>query len=151
MRCRGRLIANPPRNGPLPGVVLGDGDEPGVYVCRLISNHERRNQMRQTILAAACVGVLGMAIPTEVTAQDLQETLGRLLQGFQGQDREDQRGPRDGQQWREDDRRAGYSDRWEVRDRLRALDHTDQSLEAQQRQIEEDRHRIEIERRRLTR
>ena len=108
--------------------------------------------MRQIMMATVCAAALGMAPSTSVKAQDLQETLGRLLQGFQGQDqREDQRDQRDGQQWREDDRRAGYSDRWEVRDRLRALDHADRRLEAQQRQIEEDRHRIEIERRRLTR
>ena len=108
--------------------------------------------MRQIMLVTVCAAALGMASRSDARGQDLQETLGRLLQSFQGQDqREDQRDPRDGQQWREDDRRAGYSDRWEVRDRLRALDHADRRLEAQQRQIEEDRHRIEVERRRLTR
>lgn len=108
--------------------------------------------MRQTIAVTAFAAALGMAPLTNARAQDLQETLGRLLQGFQGQDqREDPRDPRNGQQWREDDRRAGYSDRWEVRDRLRALDHADRRLEAQQQQIEEDRQRIEMERRRLTR
>ncbi len=112
------------------------------------------------IMAAALCAALGMAPSADARAQDLQETLGRLLQGFQGpgqqgdprQDprcdpRQDPRyDPRDG-----DRRGAAYSDRWEAQDRLRALDEADRRLDAQQRQLDEDRRRVEAERRRLTR
>ena len=123
--------------------------------------------MRRIIAAAVCAAALGTAPLAEARAQDLQETLGRLLQGFQGpgqgqdprydprQDprydpRQDRAGP---PQRRDADRRGTpvYSDRWEVQDRLRALDEADRRLDAQQRQLDEDRRRIEAERRRLTR
>jgi hypothetical protein len=104
------------------------------------------------IMAAALCAALGMAPSADARAQDLQETLGRLLQGFQGpgqqgDPRQDPRyDPRDG-----DRRGAAYSDRWEAQDRLRALDEADRRLDAQQRRLDEDRRRIEAERRRLTR
>jgi hypothetical protein len=105
--------------------------------------------MRKMMLVAASVVLFGTAPLTEARAQDMQETLGRLLQGFQGQDqRQDQRG---GPPRREGDRRAAYDDRWDTRDRERALDEADRRLDAQQRQIDEDRRRIEAERRRLPR
>ena len=94
------------------------------------------------------------AVVTDARAQDLQETLGRILQGFQSPDpRQDPRyDPRyDPREGGGDRRGAAYSDRWEGQDRLRALDEADRRLDAQQRQLDEDRRRVEAERRRLTR
>lgn len=115
--------------------------------------------MRQIMAAAVCAAALGVAPATGARAQDLQETLGRTLQGFQGPDpRQDPRydpradpryDPREGGGG--DRRGAAYSDRWEGQDRLRALDEADRRLDAQQRQLDEDRRRVEAERRRLTR
>jgi hypothetical protein len=110
--------------------------------------------MRWIVAAALCAALGAAPSPGGARAQDLQETLGRLLQGFQGQQgqqgdpRQDPRhDPRDG------DRRGGaaYSDRWEPQDRLRALDEAERRLDAQQRRLDEDRRRIEAERRRLMR
>jgi len=111
------------------------------------------DRMRHLMAAALCAAALVFAPVAGARAQDLQETLGRILQGFAGPDsrqdpRYDQRyDPREGGS----DRRAAYSDRWEGQDRLRALDEADRRLDAQQRQLDEDRRRIEAERRRLTR
>lgn len=113
--------------------------------------------MRHLMAAAACAAALGAAPVGSARAQDLQETLGRILQGFQGPDqRQDPRyDPRSDPRYdpREGGERRGaaYSDRWEGQDRLRALDEADRRLDAQQRQLDEDRRRIEAERRRLTR
>jgi hypothetical protein len=114
--------------------------------------------MRHFMAAAVCAAALGLAPMAGAQAQDLQETLGRILQGFAGPDprqdprydpREDRRhDPREGGA---DRRGAVYSDRWEGQDRLRALDEADRRLDAQQRQLDEDRRRVEAERRRLTR
>ncbi len=110
--------------------------------------------MRHFMAAALCAAALATTPATGARAQDLQETLGRILQGFQGPDpRQDPRydpryDPREGGGER---RGAAYSDRWEGQDRLRALDEADRRLDAQQRQLDEDRRRIEAERRRLTR
>ena len=107
--------------------------------------------MRQIMMVAVCAA-LGAAPLTGARAQDLQDTLGRLLQGFQGQQGQDQRqDPRGAPQRRDDDRRPVYSDRSDPRDRLRMLDEADRRLDAQQRQIDEDRRRIDAERRRLSR
>jgi hypothetical protein len=115
---------------------------------------ERGSQMQRIMVVAICAA-LGMAAAAEARAQDFQETLGRLLQGMQGQEpRQDPRNdprydPRfDPRSEQYDNRR--YSDR-APDDRLRALDAADRRLDAQQRQIDEDRRRIEAERRRLTR
>lgn len=107
--------------------------------------------MRKMMLVATSAALFGMLPPAEARAQDLQDTLGRILQGFQGQgqdERQDQRGapPR-----REGDRRAAYDERWDSRERERALDEAERRLDAQQRQLDEDRRRIEAERRRLPR
>lgn len=106
--------------------------------------------MRQIMVAAVCAAALSVATGADARAQDLQETLGRILQGFQGPDpRQDPRyDPREGGG---DRRGAAYSDRWEGQDRMRALDEADRRLDAQQRQLDEDRRRVEAERRRLTR
>ena len=103
--------------------------------------------MRQIMMVAVCTA-LGMVPVADARAQDLQDTLGRLLQGFQGQQGQD---PRVAPQRRDDDRRPAYSDRSDPRDRLRMLDEADRRLDAQQRQIDEDRRRIDAERRRLSR
>jgi hypothetical protein len=108
--------------------------------------------MRQIMMAAVCTAALSMAPVADARAQDLQDTLGRLLQGFQGQQGQDQRpDPRGAPQRRDDDRRSVYSDRSDPRDRLRMLDEADRRLDAQQRQIDEDRRRVDAERRRLAR
>ena len=116
--------------------------------------------MRRIMIAIVCAG-LGTAAVSDAHAQDLQETLGRILQGFQGQgqdprqdprhDPRDQRYDRAAPERRESDRRYIYNDRSEPQDRLRALDEADRRLDAQQRQLDEDRRRVEAERRRLTR
>ena len=107
--------------------------------------------MRQIMMVAVCAA-LGMAPAADARAQDLQDTLGRLLQGFQGQQGQDPRpDPRGAPQRRDDDRRPVYSDRSDPRDRLRMLDEADRRLDAQQRQIDEDRRRVDAERRRLAR
>ena len=107
--------------------------------------------MRQIMMVAVCAA-LGMAPVADARAQDLQDTLGRLLQGFQGQQGQDSRqDPRGAPQRRDDDRRPAYSERSDPRDRLRMLDEADRRLDAQQRQIDEDRRRIDAERRRLAR
>lgn len=112
---------------------------------------------RIKMVIMACAGLAagsGLAPMTGAGAQqDLQDTLGRVLQGFQGgQDpqRDPQQDPR-GPQRRGDDRRVDTGDRADPRDRMRALDEADRRLDAQQRQIDEDRRRIEAERRRLAR
>ena len=117
----------------------------------------------QRIMVAAICGALGMALVGNARAQDLQDTLGRVLQGFQGQgqgqdprqdpryDPRDSRQDRDGPSRRDGERRYIYDERSDPRDRLRALDEADRRLDAQQRQIDEDRRRVEAERRRLTR
>ena len=98
--------------------------------------------MRQIIAAALCTAALGAAPLTGARAQDLQDTLGRLLQGFQGQQGQDQRqDPRGAPHRRDDDRRPAYSDRSDPRDRLRMLDEADRRLDAQQRQLDEEFHR----------
>ncbi len=105
------------------------------------------------IIAAALGATLGLAPVGGLRAQDLQDTLGRLLQGFGGQGQQ-QGDPRyDGRQDpRAGDRRgAAYSERWDAGDRMRALDEADRRLDAEQRRIDEDRRRIEAERRRLSR
>jgi len=104
--------------------------------------------MRRTTMAAALATMLAA---TGARAQDMQETLGRLLQGFQGQGQSQGQDSRAAPQRREDGRRAAYSDQWDERDRMRALDEADRRLDAQQRQIDEDRRRIDAERRRLSR
>ena len=110
--------------------------------------------MQRILVVGICAALGGLPI-ANAQAQDLQETLGRILQGFQGQgaqgdtqydQRQDPRSdPRSG------DRRSVYSDRWEAQDRLRALDEADRRLDAQQRRLDEDRRRIDAERRRLAR
>jgi len=104
--------------------------------------------MRQIMVAAICAALTAVPL-TQARAQDLQDTIGRLLQGMQGgQDqRQDERGP---PLRRGDERRSAYdgSDR---RERMEMLDEADRRLDAQQRQIDEDRRRIESERRRLSR
>jgi hypothetical protein len=124
----------------------------------------RKIQMQRIMVATFCAA-LSMAPGGGARGQDLQETLGRVLQGFQGQSQsqgqgqgQDQRyDPRDPRydraapERREGDRRYIYSDRSDPQDRLRALDEADRRLDAQQRQLDEDRRRIEAERRRLTR
>jgi flagellar motility protein MotE (MotC chaperone) len=111
--------------------------------------------MRKMMLVAASAALFGMLPPAEARAQDLQDTLGRILQGFQGpgqnerqDERQDQRG---GPPRRDGDRRAAYDERWDSRERERALDEAERRLDAQQRQLDEDRRRIEAERRRLPR
>jgi len=101
------------------------------------------------MVAVLCAAAFGTAPAASIRAQDLQDTLGRILQGFQGQDQ--RYDPRSGPQRHEDGRRTVYSERWSVRDRLHALDEADRRLDAQQRRLDEDRRRIEAERRRLTR
>jgi len=105
--------------------------------------------MRRILMAAACAGLLGA---TPAAAQDLQETLGRVLQGLGGggQQQDQRYDPRQDQRGG-GDRRQVYSDRWDTQDRARALDEADRQLDAQQRRIDEDRRRIEAERRRLSR
>ena len=113
--------------------------------------------MRRIMMAAACAAVLGAAPAGVAGAQDLQETLGRILQGFQGQQGDPRYDPR--QDPRHDPREGGgdrrgaavYSDRWEAQDRLRVLDEADRRLDAEQRRIDDDRRRVEAERRRLAR
>ena len=80
----------------------------------------------------------------------MEETIGRVLQGFGGQGSDPRYDPREAERWR-DDRRPAYSDRMEARERLDMLDEADRRLDAQQRRIDADRRRIEDERRRLLR
>jgi hypothetical protein len=116
----------------------------------------RKIQMQRIMVATFCAA-LSMVPGGGARGQDLQETLGRVLQGFQGQGQDQRYDPRDPRydraapERREGDRRYIYSDRSDPQDRLRALDEADRRLDAQQRQIDEDRRRIEAERRRLTR
>jgi hypothetical protein len=105
--------------------------------------------MRRTLIAAAvCAAALGAAPAAE--AQSLEETIGRVLQGFGGQGTDPRYDPHEAERWR-DDRRPAYSDRMEARERLDMLDEADRRLDAQQRRIDADRRRIEEERRRLLR
>jgi hypothetical protein len=110
------------------------------------------------IMMAVIVGALGTAAAVVgAQGQNLQDTLGRVLQGYiQGGDprqdpraQYDPRSPQDPsrRQW---DERRDYHDRG-AEERLRALDEADRRLDAQQRQIDADRRQIEAERRRLTR
>ncbi|MDN3564890.1 hypothetical protein ACFQY5_29905 [Paeniroseomonas aquatica] len=101
------------------------------------------------ILVMTLCAVLGTAA-APASAQDMQDTIGRILQGFQGgqSQQQDQRG---GAQRRGDERRPVYDDRSDPRDRMRMLDEADRRLDAQQRQLDEDRRRIEAERRSLSR
>ena len=111
----------------------------------------------QRIMMATIVGALASVAVTGTQAQSLQDTLGRVLQGYMqgGDPRQDPRAqydPRLSQdpgrgQW---DERRDYHDRG-AEERLRALDEVDQRLDAQQRQIDADRRQIEAERRRLAR
>ena len=110
--------------------------------------------MQRIILAAAVCAAFGAA---PAGAQTLEETLGRVLQGFGAQGQQGQQDPRydpredpRAERFRED-RRRPYDDRMEVQERIRVLDEAEQRLEAQERQIERDRRRINEERRRLTR
>ncbi len=103
---------------------------------------------RTLIPAAICAAALGTA--PAARAQSLEETIGRVLQGFGGQGPDPRYDPREAERWR-DDRRPAYSDRMEVRERLDMLDEADGRLDAQQRRIDADRRRIEEERRRLLR
>jgi hypothetical protein len=105
--------------------------------------------MRRSLIAAAvCAAVLGTASTGQ--AQSLEETIGRVLQGFGGQGADPRYDPREAERWR-DDRRPAYSERMESRERLEMLDEADRRLDAQQRRIDADRRRIEEERRRLLR
>ena len=108
--------------------------------------------MRRTLVAAAvCAAALGAA--SAARAQSLEETIGRVLQSFggqQGQGYDPRYDPRDAERYR-DDRRPAYSERMESRERLEMLDEADRRLDAQQRRIDADRRRIEEERRRLLR
>ena len=106
--------------------------------------------MRSFVVIALC-GALGATASGPVQAQDIQDSIGRLLQGFQGgQQQQQQQDPRGGQR-RGDDRRPVYDEAGDPRERMRMLDEADRRLDAQQRQIDEDRRRIEQERRRLSR
>jgi hypothetical protein len=108
--------------------------------------------MRWIMVAAVCGAFI--AAGTGAQAQDVQETLGRLLQGFQGQGQDVRQEPRDERatpERREGERRYTSSDRSEPEERLRTLAEADRRLDAQQRQLDEDRRRIEAERRRLRR
>lgn len=107
--------------------------------------------MRKMMLVAASATLFGMMPLAEARAQDMQDTLGRILQGFQGQPQDQRQDQRGGPPRRDGDRRAAYDERWDSRERERALDEADRRLDAQQRQIDEDRRRIEAERRRLPR
>jgi hypothetical protein len=105
-------------------------------------------RMKPIFVMTLCA-VLGTAA-APASAQDMQDTIGRILQGFQGgqSQQQDQRG---GAQRRGDERRPVYDDRSDPRDRMRMLDEADRRLDAQQRQLDEDRRRIEAERRSLSR
>lgn len=105
----------------------------------------------RSVAAIAFCAALGAAIAMPARAQDMQDTIGRLLQGFQGGQPQQQQDPRGGGQRRGDDRRPVYDERSDPRDRMRMLDEAERRLDAQQRQIDEDRRRIEQERRRLSR
>ncbi|RYJ03385.1 MAG: hypothetical protein EON47_04255 [Acetobacteraceae bacterium] len=107
--------------------------------------------MRSVAVITLCAA-LGAGSVTPASAQDMQDTIGRLLQGFQGgQPQQQQQDPRGGGLRRGDERRPVYDDRSDPRDRMHMLDEADRRLDAQQRQIDEDRRRIEQERRRLSR
>jgi len=107
--------------------------------------------MRRTLVAAAACAAAALGTAPAARAQSLEETIGRVLQSFGGQQGYDPRyDPRDAERWR-DDRRPAYSERMDARERLEMLDEADQRLDAQQRRIGADRRRIEEERRRLLR
>lgn len=106
---------------------------------------------RITIVGAAVACAAAFGAPG-ARAQTLEETIGRVLQGFGGQGQQDPRYDprevREVERWR-DDRRPAYSDRMDARERLDMLDEAERRLEAQERQIERDRRRITEERRQL--
>lgn len=120
--------------------------------------------MRKLLTALLATAALGMAGVADVRAQNVQDTLGRVLQGLQGgQDQRpapegyresDQR--RDDRDYREGDRR--YNDRDGERrgvrdgdDRRRSTGEAERRLDEQQRRLDDERRRIEIENRRLDR
>lgn len=105
--------------------------------------------MRPIIIMTMSVLLGSAAAPA--SAQDMQDTIGRILQGFQGGQPQQQEQRGSANQRRSDERRPVYDDRSDPRDRMRMLDEADRRLDAQQRQIDEDRRRIEAERRNLSR
>ena len=106
--------------------------------------------MRRTLVAAAVCVTAAFGTAPAARAQSLEETIGRVLQGFGGPGQDPRYEPREAERW-QDDRRPAYSDRMEARERLETLDEADRRLDAQQRRIDADRRRIEDERRRLLR
>jgi hypothetical protein len=106
--------------------------------------------MRRSLIAAVVCAAAVFGTASTGQAQGLEETIGRVLQGFGGQGPDPRYDPREAERWR-DDRRPAYSERMESRERLEMLDEADRRLDAQQRRIDADRLRIEEERRRLLR
>ncbi len=106
--------------------------------------------MRRTLIAAAVCAAAAFGTASVAQAQSLEETIGRVLQGFGGQGPDPRYDPREAERWR-DDRRPAYSERMEARERLDMLEEAERRLDAQQRRIDTDRRRIEEERRRLLR
>lgn len=110
---------------------------------------EQRQGFWRPVVAIALCATLGIAAPAR--AQDMQDAIGRLPQGLQGgqPQQQDQRGS--GPQRRGEDRRPIYDERADPSDRIQMLDDAERPLDAQQRQIDDDRRRIEQESRRLSR
>ena len=106
--------------------------------------------MRRTLVVAAVCAAAAFGTAPTAWAQSLEETIGRVLQGFGGSGPDPRYDPREAERYR-DDRRPAYSDRMEARERLDVLDEADRRLDAQQRRLDADRRRIEEERRRLLR
>jgi hypothetical protein len=114
----------------------------------------------RNITALIAAVALSAAPLATAGAQDLGNTLGRVLEGIQGQDqgrrdtREDDRRYRDDRGYREDDRR--YRDergsyRGDEDRRREALYDQERRLEERQRRLDDERRRVEDERRRYDR
>ncbi len=120
--------------------------------------------MRPKMLTALfAMAVLGAAPLADAGAQDLRDTLGRVLEGIQGSE---QRSPppagyRDGDRRYEDqgypggERRRGAEDDRQYRDeqrgsrdeRRRSVDEAERRLDERQRRLDEERRRLDRERR----
>jgi hypothetical protein len=127
--------------------------------------------MRKLLRTLLITTALGAMPVTDVQAQDVQDTLGRVLQGLQGG--QDQRpapegyrddGRRGGDRYRDADRRGderGYRDgdrRYDERDtgrrgmqdgddRRRSTGEAERRLDEQQRRLDEERRRLNRDRR----
>jgi hypothetical protein len=99
----------------------------------------------RTLLVTTALGAMPVM---DAQAQDVQDTLGRVLQGLQGG--QDQRpapeGYRDGGR-RDDERDTGRRGMQDGDDRRRSTGEAERRLDEQQRRLDEERRRLDRDRR----